>query len=238
MCSKLSQFLLPFLLCISLNTSGQTSSSIPADFIETNIPKVRSSEWYSLNNSSNEFSVKIINKKLHIRKVSEVNHCEFKLTNGSLMGTDQGEWGGKLTFKPLLSTKDPIEIKKGNIKFLFSLKDKIYFIEGIAHGSINEGSLFELLNTEGKFSYQKILDFDDAPEAFSMSDDTLFIATHQNFYIVKDFKKHLIFEKTFWQSLYPNSIAVLNDRNVFLGIRGGIVKLDLTAKTMKFYKKR
>ena len=49
-------------------------------------------------------------------------------------------------------------------------------------------------------------------------------------------QKELIFQDTFWSSLYPNSIAVLDDKNVFIGMRSGIVKLDLTTKTLKFYK--
>jgi len=53
---------------------------------------------------------------------------------------------------------------------------------------------------------------------------------------VQDFKKELFFKETFSTSLYPNSIAVLDGKNVFLGIRSGIVKLDLTTKTLTFYK--
>ncbi len=62
------------------------------------------------------------------------------------------------------------------------------------------------------------------------------IATHENFYIVQEFKTELVFKETFWSSLYPNSIAILDDKNVFIGIRSGIVKLDLIDKTLKFYK--
>ena len=98
------------------------------------------------------------------------------------------------------------------------------------------GALFELDTTDNKFTYRKLVDFDDAPEAFTIYEDKFLIATHERFYIVKDFKKELIFEDTFWSSLYPNSIAVLDDKNVFIGMRSGIVKLDLTTKTLKFYK--
>jgi hypothetical protein len=72
--------------------------------------------------------------------------------------------------------------------------------------------------------------------AFSIYQDKFLIATHERFYVVKDFKKELIFQDTYWSDLYPNSIAVFDDKNVFIGMRGGIVKLDLTTKTFKFYK--
>ena len=72
--------------------------------------------------------------------------------------------------------------------------------------------------------------------AFAIYKDKFLIATFENFYIVQDFKKEIVFEKMFWRGLAPNSIAVLDDKNVFIGITSGIIKLDLTEKILKFYK--
>lgn len=215
---------------------GQTIVTIPKAFIETSPPKVRSDEWRSLNNSSNEFSVKIIDGKLDIKKVKEEKKCTLKIKGGTLIGINRGEWGGQLTFESDDTTKKVIVIKQGNIKFIFHFKDKIYFIEGLAHMSFNNGAIFELDTTNNNFIFTKLVDFDDAPEAFAIYKDKFLIATYENFYIVQDFKKELVLKETFWSSLYPNSIAVLDDENVFIGIRGGIVKLDLTTKILKFYK--
>lgn len=233
---KTTIFLLTIFVLFSLTSCGQTSKIIPKNFVETVPPKAGSKEWYTLNYSQNEFGVKIVEGKLEIEKVDEINKCEFNLPNGKLVGINRGEWGGKLTFIPADTNKKTVEIKNGNIKFIFTFKEKIYFIEGLAHMGYNGGAIFELNTTNYKFSYTKILDFDDAPEAFTIYQDKLLIATHQNFYEVKDFKKELVFKDTFWSSLYPNSIAVIDNKNVFLGIRSGIVKLDLTDKTLKFYK--
>ena len=137
---------------------------------------------------------------------------------------------------PADTTQKNIEIKSGNIKFIFKFKDKIYFIEGLAHLGYSGGALFELDAKDNKFTYKQLINFDDAPEAFTIYHDKFLIATHKNFYVIKDFQKELIFQDTFWSSLYPNSIAVFDDKNVFIGIRSGIVKLDLTTKTLKFYK--
>ena len=235
---KTTYFLLTFLLMISLQSCGQTSTNvtIPAAFVETTPPNPGSAEWSLLNYSSNEFSVSIKNGQLEIKKTDEIHKCELKLETGTLIGINRGEWGGNLTFQPKNNSKNPIEIKKGNIKFIFTFMDKIYFIEGLAHLSISEGALYELESTGDNFKYKKILDFDDSPEAFTIYNDKILIATHRNFYVVKDFKKEQIFKDTFWSSLYPNSIAVFDDKNVLLGIRSGIVRLDLTTRTMKFYK--
>jgi hypothetical protein len=229
-------FILTLLTFFSLTSCGQTQVYIPKEFVETVPPKAGSSEWYPLNHSRNEFAVKIIDGKLEIEKVDEVNESELNISNGRLVGVDRGEWGGTLTFVPTDTTSSKIEIKRGNIKFIFTFKDKIYFIEGLAHLGYSGGAIFELDTTDNKFTYSKLVDFDDAPEAFSIYKDKFLIATHERFYIVKDFKKELIFEDTFWSSLYPNSIAVLDDKNVFIGMRSGIVKVDLTTKTLKFYK--
>ena len=145
-------------------------------------------------------------------------------------------WGGKLSFVSNNKDKKEIEIKEGNIKFIFEFNDKIYFIEGLAHLSYSGGAIFELKKDGENFSYENIMEFDDAPEAFTIYGNKLLIATHRNFYVVENFKKELIFENTFWSSLYPISIAVVDNENIYMGIRSGLVKLDLTNKNITFYK--
>ena len=233
---RMTYISLTILTLFSLTGCGQTQVNIPKEFVETEPPKVSSDEWHSLNSSDNEFGVKIIDGKLEIKKVDEVNVCELNISNGKLVGVNRGEWGGTLTFVPTNTTKSKVEIKRGNIKFIFTFKDKIYFIEGLAHMGYSGGAIFELDTTDNKFTYGKLVDFDDAPEAFTIYQDKFLIATHERFYVVKDFKKELIFQDTFWSSLYPNSIAVLDGKNIFIGMRSGIVKLDLTTKKLKFYK--
>lgn len=128
---------------------------------------------------------------------------------------DSGEFGGTFYFYPFDTTRKAVTIKKGNIKFIFEYKDKIYFIDGLAHGGYSGGTLYELDTIRQNFTYKKILEFEDAPEAFAIYGDEFLIATHQNFYIVKDFKKKMLFKDTFWSSLYPNSIAAFDDAHFF-----------------------
>lgn len=233
---KLTFFILNLFTYFTLISCGDTPNIIPLEFIETVPPIFGSNEWYSLNYSRNEFAVKIIDGQLKVEKVDLVKTCELSILNGKIVGIDRGEWGGTLIFVPADTTKSKVEIKRGNIKFIFSFKDKIYFIEGLAHLSMSSGALFELNNTNNSFTCKKIIDFDDAPEAFTIYKDKFLVATHEKFYVVKDFKKELILQDAFWSSLYPNSIAVLNEKNVFIGIRSGIVKLDLSTKKLNFYK--
>ncbi|MDR2219073.1 MAG: hypothetical protein LBE24_00645 [Methylobacillus sp.] len=222
------------LFIISVN--GQAAVTIPKEFVETAPPKFGSDAWYALNYSHNEFEVAIVNGQLDIQKTHEVEQHTLEIADGTLVGTDHGEWGGKLTFNPRDANKNTVEIKSGNIKFIFNFQGRIYFIEGLAHLGINEGAIYRLDSANNQYSYAKLVDFDDAPQAFAIHGDRLLIATFEGFYVVEDFKKTPIFEDAFWSSLYPASIAVLDDKNVFMGIRGGIVKLDLANRTMKFYR--
>jgi hypothetical protein len=192
---------LTLLTLFAITSGGQTNIIIPKEFVETNPPKVWSDEWYPLNHSQNEFGVSIINGKLDIKKVKEINKCELKITGGTLIGINRGEWGGQLTFQPEDTTKKAVDIKRGNIKFIFNFQDKLYFIEGLAHMGYSGGAIFELNTTNNKFAFSKLVDFDDAPEAFTIYKDNFLIATHENFYTVQDFKKELVFKETFWSSL-------------------------------------
>ena len=69
-----------------------------------------------------------------------------------------------------------IEIKEGNIKFVFEFNDQIYFIEGLAHLSYSGGAIFELKKDGENFTYKSIMEFDDAPEAFTIYGNKLLIA--------------------------------------------------------------
>lgn len=142
--------------------------NIPSDFIETKPPEPGSEEWHSLNRSLNEYNVENIKGQLKISYAKERNNCELITQKGKLQGIDNGEWGGKLTFIPKDITKDKIEIKEGNIKGIFSFQNNIYFIEGLAHLGINKGALFRLDESKVGYNYTKILDLEDAPEAYSI----------------------------------------------------------------------
>ncbi|CAF1486179.1 unnamed protein product [Rotaria magnacalcarata] len=212
------------------------SSHIPTGFIETVPPRPGSKEWYSLNSCSNVFVVESANDHLNVSKVKNACENKLKISSGTLFGLDQGEWGGQLVFIPDDTTKKSIVIKNGNMKFSFIFKDKIYFIEGLAHMSVSKGALYELDITNNNFDYKKIIDFEDSPEAFTICHNKLFIASHRCFYVLENFEKKILFKDTFWDSLYPSSIAVIDEQNVFVGIRGGIAKLDLTKQSLEFYK--
>ncbi len=215
---------------------AQRSIKVPSRFVETRPPATPSKAWHRLNASNKEFRVRNLEGALEIKHARPMNWTHLSISGGILKGVNYGEFGGSLTFTPDDNSQQPVEIKTGNVLFIFTLHNKIYFIEGLTHMSINRGALYELSRDGAHFTYKQLLDFDDAPEALAIYKDQLLIAGYSSFYIVNNFKNETIFKQTFWAGLYPNSIAAFDDENVFIGMRGGIVKLDLIKRAMVFYK--
>lgn len=225
-----------FILLLLISCTNHATVKIPPNFTEINIPKPFSKEWYELNHSNDDYLVKNINGELIVTSIEPKNGTELNINGGKLVGTDHREWGGDLLFQPNNDAKTK-KIKEGNILKIYSLNNKIYFIEGIAHLSINEGALFELSTIQNNFIYKKLIDFKDAPEALQIDKEKLYLATHQNFYVIENNIESKIFENQFWGGLYPNSIAVFKDEIVFIGMRSGIAKLNLKTKSINFYQK-
>ncbi len=209
------------------------------DFVKTQPPLYSTDAWYVLNTSTDNFSVFNKNGELAITKAGGDTNTQFKLQGGKLIGIDNGEFGGYLNFIPKDTPTVSRQIKSGNIKLIFQFNDTIYFIEGLAHLSVNKGALYRLDTANKTIGYTPLIGFEDAPEAFAIYNNTLMIASHQSFYIIHNgLKKEVVLRNVFWRSLYPNSIAVIDDKHVYIGIRGGYVRLNLNTKNITFYKYR
>ena len=73
----------------------------------------------------------------------------------------------------------------------------------------------------------------------SIHRDFIYLATNKGFYMIdKTLNKETIFDNLFWYGLYPTSVVVLDEQNVFVTIRGGYVKINPQEKKLKLYKAR
>jgi hypothetical protein len=63
----------------------------------------------------------------------------------------------------------------------------------------------------------------------------VYIAQFHGFTVLRNLRKEAIVEKTFWSGLYPNSVAVFNNNEVCIGLRGGYVRLNTQTKTFQFF---
>lgn len=219
-----------------IRVTGNGQPVVPAHFVELVPPEVGTGSWFLLNHYKDEFGVRNEKGLLKVGKVKEKFRGELLLKNGKLVGIDNGEWGGELKFVPFDKRKKSVQVKQGNIKHIFNFKGDTYFFDAINHGTISRGSLYKLRNANDIFTYEEVVTFEDAPEAYAIFGDTILIASYENFYILHKFKKEIIVSKAFWGGLYPNSIAPFDEENIFIGMRSGLVQLNLVTRQYKFFK--
>ena len=211
--------------------------TLEKDFAVSKPPVIASKNWFMLNHAGkNHFETVIVNGTLRINRTNYIDSIEFQLPKGRLVGIDHGEWGGSLRFIPHDAGTPLIPITSGNIRFIFSFAGSIYYIDALAHLGINEGKMFRL-DTAGLQSQPvMVMEFDSAPEAITVYDNKLLIATHGSFFVVDEqMQKRKIFDEAFWASLYPTSVAVRDMGHVYMGVRGGIVEFNLETRTFIFH---
>jgi len=227
-------FVLFFKFC-----NAQDLFNLDKDFTITEIP-TSDKELNMLNMSIDfEFKVKIVNGKLEIQKFESTgvkDTIKFDVSNGKLLGANRGEFGGGLFFEEFNNPNKQV-IFYGNINSIFYYQNKICVLNGLAHGmGPHDGQLFTLKAIKNKFKYKKVISFNSVPEVYYIFNNKIFIVSHDGFFVVKNFKIKKSLRNQFWEGLYPNSIAVLDEENIFIGIRGGVVKLNILNNEIIFYK--
>ncbi len=193
--------------------------------------------WTTMNHSNIEVAVDLEDGELKMAEPKS-DKSFFELEDGKLEIINSGEFGGALNFISSDNILDTISIWKIPINFVFEFKSKIYFLVGIAHGMDSGGALYELKRIDNEFSYEEVVRLDSAPEAVSIFRNKILIAGHQMFTVVENFNKDNIVKEAFWSSLYPNSISVKNEDEVYIGMRGGYAKLSLISKEVKYFQYR
>jgi len=204
------------------------------DFINLGPIEKGNNLWNDMNHAKYTISVHLVDSELILSEPFRENYF-FELNDGKLEIINRGEFGGGLNFISSDTTIEKISICKAPIYYVFKFHKKIYFMTGSAHGFDQGGTMYELIRENGDFKYIKKIELDSAPEAMAIYKDKILIAGHQMFTIIEDFKKENILQGTFWNSLYPNSIAVKNSNEVYIGMRGGYSKLSLITKKVEYH---
>lgn len=133
--------------------------------------------------------------------------------------------------------KNALLLQSGIIQFIFSFNDSLYLMGGLAHMGFKGGDLFSFRNNEDSFYISHILHLDDAPAAMSIHNEHIYVATSGGFFILdKQLKKKVIFNNIFWEGLYPISVAVVDNKNIYVTMRGGYAKINSLSKQIHFYK--
>ncbi len=205
-------------------------------FTETIVPQTQE-ELLKLNYSKNEFSVSVKDGVLEVRKYSgRRGPMTLDLPDGKIVAEGRGEFGGYVEFIQNGKVKKSIRLDTGNVSSLFMFEGEVYFTQGLRHLSLNFGSLCRLKIQDGSLEPETALKFSDAPAVAAVYKGAIYAVTASGFSVIKDFKERAVFKDMFWGYLYPNSIAVIDDENIFIGMRSGIVKINLLKDDFTYFK--
>lgn len=154
--------------------------------------------------------------------------------DGWLVGFNAGEWGGSLWWFSATG-KDNYKISDDQIVSFLKRDGEIMAIEGLAHLSISKGSIIKVEKEKdtGKYVSLRILNLNAAPEAAILdADNSVIVVTTSGLFKASGDKLTKIVDG-FWSMLYPNSIVVDAQRNVYIGMRQGVAKISLSDSNQK-----
>lgn len=230
---------------------------IPEEFEETSLEMEFDRKFLAILNHSDDFSVEVSDDELIVKRnknyVFKPDFQLFKTKKGILVGIDRGEFGGSLYFYP--NEKDALKdfeedklndfcfnykkylVKEDNTNFIFEFLAKLYFTTGLAHMGFDNGELFQLHITDNnEVFYRQIADLYSSPNEFLIIDNKILFVTHESLLLFENNELTTLIEHPIFADTYPNSIAIYDEENIFVGMRGGFLKVDLIVNNFIFYK--
>lgn len=154
--------------------------------------------------------------------------------NGWLIGSDAGEWGGKLFWFSENGTKK-IEILEDNIRGIAKIDDEIFILSGLAHLSIDDGKIYKLIKDDkANFKTQLLSDLKTQPQIFIKENNQSILIVLKNKLIrLNSLGKIEELNQTNFDSLYPNSITITSSKVIYVGMRLFIVRFVPTENGYK-----
>ena len=152
-----------------------------------------------------------------------------KVDNGFLVGFNKGEFGGSLHW---YSEKgdSTYQISRGNVDYIFEYKRNIYMVSGLFHMVTDHGVINEMKFIKSKWKIDG--GFELPSKSFIImpyKDRILFITTKTILFFDGTDNFDLVKKDGFWDVLYPQSAVIVND-DLFIGMRGGVYKINLNTK--------
>ena len=171
-----------------------------------------------------------------------------EVDDGYLTGFNRGEYGGELYWFSK-DGKKRYEVSGHQIVQFIKRDDKIYAIAGLAHLTTSKGSIIEIEKKKKKWVATEYLKLPTTPVAIQLDSKGNFIvvtdginwsfnkagmcvinATPGLFSIDRDANIDTLVKAGMWGDyLYPSSMVIQNGV-VYIGMRKGVYKFDLTTK--------
>jgi virginiamycin B lyase len=180
----------------------------------------------------------------------------LRVSDGWLVGFDDGEWDGSLwwfdndgktarklegsskadwqsAMKNAQPGSRPAYLRAGNVHAIVQTSSGVLAFTGVAHITIDEGSVFRLdRDSHGAWNAIRVSDLDGAPEAVSVVSPTdILVATNGSLWQVNDSghaqKLHALDTRGF----YASSLTAHDTGTMFLAMRQYIVRLTQTGSS-------
>jgi hypothetical protein len=150
-----------------------------------------------------------------------------QVDDGWLLSTNMGEWGGDISWLSSDGTKqnkvsdDQVEM------FLQTRHWGLMAIEGLSHLGLSRGTVVQIQKEKGQWRSKLFVDLKEAPYVFTEeADGSLLVFTSSRLLRVRpDRKIEPLLTKAFWGGLYPNSVLLMPNGELYVGMRHGVAHL-------------
>jgi hypothetical protein len=150
-------------------------------------------------------------------------HIE-EFSNGWLVGSDAGEWGGKLYWL----SKDglqKIKLLTDNIRGIITLGESAFILSGMAHLSTDDGKIYKvLLGENSELQSEVIADLKTQPQSFLVENESILVLLKDKLLRLDHKGQTTVLAETDYSLLYPNSMAATSSGVVYVGMRLFLVR--------------
>jgi hypothetical protein len=146
-------------------------------------------------------------------------------STGVLVGYNSGEFGGELSW---FDREGHLKqtIADDNIIRILNTSDGILALAGLAHLTIDTGSVLKLTQLADKWSATRT-ELPGAPRAArTLPDGSNFVVTTQHLIRLDAGPRVAVLHRGRWRGLYPNSLVRDDDGTFYIGIRHFVVRLQ------------
>jgi hypothetical protein len=158
----------------------------------------------------------------------------IKVNDGYLVAFWRGEFGASMFWFSDDGTSN-YKIPGASAVQFIKRDNEVYAINGLAHLSMSSGSMLKISYENDKWIASEYLELPFAPYTVLLDSNNDFIIVTSDNLIKVDRKRRIktLLKTDFWQGLYPTS-SVIENGNIYIGMRKGIYKFNPRTKDSKW----
>ncbi|SFR85600.1 hypothetical protein SAMN05216570_0036 [Dyella sp. OK004] len=205
----------------------QDASQTPKGWVAIDQPNTDTG-WRCANYSRQEWAVAgDLQHGIQVTPHKQTQQITLELTDGTLVGTNHGEFGGAIQWIGRNSPSQVIAPSAHPVAMTTRGSD-VFVATGLAHMTLNTGNIIKLHHTkDGSWQTSKVMDLGEAPNAGVRIDDNTWVLLTTNGVTKIDLAKltkEQIYRNSNWWKLYGNSIQQLGNSWI-IGARRAVIRL-------------